>query len=146
MKQFKAWRYKCDFCGKNGRQKSSMVRHEIGCTANPDRICKIHHHATGEDLPSSPPVAEMLTLLREHSKDEDHGLKALRDFVDNCPCCILAAIRQSGLCKGYADEDGYSPPAIGPEQFDFKKELASLWAEVNGAAHEASMRSEAHYL
>jgi hypothetical protein len=69
-----------------------------------------------------------------------------REVCGNCPCCILAAVRQSGLCKGHADEEGYTEPVIGEEQFNFKEELASMWAEENARIHEAEMRSEAHYL
>lgn len=137
MKKFPAWRYKCDFCGKNGRSSGAMKRHEEGCTANPNRICKIHRHATGEDNPAIPSVASLITILQEYKYDVDRGMKELRDAADDCPCCILAAVRQSGFCKGYVDEDGYTEPLIGKEQFDFKAELANLWSSVNDAAKES---------
>ena len=136
MKVFKAWRYKCDHCGKNSRQRKSMERHEDGCTMNLYRVCRMHKLVTGEEFPHVPSIFDMLALLRDHAKDEDHGLKALREFVDDCPCCILAALRQSGLCKGTLDEDGYALPLVGVEQFDFGKERESLLSDVNHAREE----------
>ncbi len=139
MKRFKAWRYKCDFCGKNGYSAGHMRHHELHCTMNPERICRVHKFVTGNDDDATiQPVVSLIAALREHWNDEDHGVKHLRDITDGCPCCILAVIRQSGASKGYTDEDGYSPPHIGQEQFDFKKEMASLWADVNDTAREGS--------
>ena len=138
MKTFNAKRYKCDFCGKNQRQRKAMERHEEGCTANPYRICRMHKYATGEEFPVIPPITELLAILEEHQGDLDHGLKELRDAADDCPCCILSAIRLSGFCRGTGKEghiengeyvSDYVEPLIGQEQFDFKKEVASLWSE-----------------
>lgn len=140
MKTFKAWRFKCDFCGKNMRQKKAMVRHEIGCTMNPHRECRLHEYATGG--PCLVSAQYLADVLMSHKSDSDHGLKPLRDHCDNCPACILAAIRLSGFCAGTGKEghieDGqyvsdYVEPLIGKEQFDFKAELASMWSEVNDA-------------
>ena len=100
MRVFKAWRYKCDFCGKNVRQRRSMERHEIRCTANPNRQCQFHKYVTKEPQPT---VAEMVAVLQEHCNDGDYGLKALREYVFDCLPCILTALRASGLCKGYED-------------------------------------------
>jgi hypothetical protein len=122
-----------------------MVRHEQGCTANPERLCRLHPHVTGEDEKLARPVSELLSLLAAHNNDADHGLSALRGAAEDCPCCILAALRQSGLCKGYADEDGYTPPRIGQEQFDFKKELAQIWANENDAKAEAELQHERYW-
>lgn len=134
MKKFKAWRYKCDFCGKNGYSAGHMRSHETGCTANPNRVCKIHQYADlRRDRPGPLPVASLVVELQQHRNDEDRGISALRELAEDCPCCMLAAIRQSGLGKGYADEDGYDPPWIGKEQFNFKEELARLWANKNEA-------------
>ena len=80
----------------------------------------------------------MVAVLQEHRNEEDHGLKALRDSCDDCPCCILAALRQSGFCKGYEDEEGYTQPLIGQEQFNFKEELKQMWNDSNSARVERS--------
>lgn len=53
----------------------------------------------------------------------------LREDCENCPACILAAIRCSGIQKYEPDEDGEN---TGPDlKFNFKEELASMWAQVN---------------
>jgi hypothetical protein len=137
MKIFKAWRYKCDFCGKNMRQKKPMERHELSCTMNPNRICKMHKYATGEDNPTVPSIASLLAILEAHRNDEDHGLKELREATNNCPCCILSSLRQSGLTSPVecSTEDEremgtyLTDPLVGKDEFDFKKELEEFWAE-----------------
>jgi len=132
MQKFKAWRYKCDFCGKNGRSAGHMRNHESGCTANPERICKIHQYADIRlENPGPLPVSELISTLRAHWHDEDHGVGALREAAEDCPCCMLAAIRQSGACRGVIDEEGYADPWIGTALFNFKEELARLWDGVN---------------
>ena len=78
----------------------------------------------------------MLDLLKAHQGDSDHGLKALRELVDNCPTCILAALRQSGLCSYHGEGEDYCPPLIGTEEFDYEKEHASVWAERIDPAQE----------
>lgn len=135
MKRFPTWRYKCDFCGKNNHSASAMSTHEKHCTMNPARICRVHKHAVGGSGEQAA-VSSMLEVLRAHWYDEDHGVSALRHAAHDCPACMLAAIRQSGASKGCADEDGYSAPHIGTEQFDFKKEMADLWSSVNQDVEE----------
>jgi hypothetical protein len=134
VKAFRAWRFKCDFCGKNMRQRRAMERHESGCTANVNRVCRMHSYVTREDFPTVPTVLEMGTMLREHYADDDHGLSALRSLADDCPCCILAALRHTGLCKG--DEE--NPPLISEAQFNFKEEMKEIWANHFSASREAS--------
>jgi len=138
VKEFRCWRYKCDYCGKNGHGKHAMREHEKGCTMNPSRICRFHKVVTGEEFCVVPTIAEMLDLLKAHQGDSDHGLKALRELVDNCPTCILAALRQSGLCSYHGKGEDYCPPLIGTEEFDYEKEHASVWADVNQAKAEAN--------
>jgi hypothetical protein len=49
-------------------------------------------------------------------------MPALREAANNCPACIFAALRQSGVyCQTVA--------------FDFKEECKSFWDDVN-ADHE----------
>ena len=54
------------------------------------------------------------------------AMATLRQATDNCPMCILSALRQAGLC-------GY----VGTENFDFKKERESLFASINDARSTA---------
>ena len=124
-----------------------MGRHEKGCTANPERVCRFHKVVTGEPDIIAPSVASLVALFVAHKGDEDHGLKVVKEACDGCPCCVLAALRQSGFCKGTGQNTGqmegdewvseYQPPLIGTEQFDFKKECASVWSDVNSANAES---------
>lgn len=140
MKRIQCWRYTCDFCGKKGYSSGHMRSHETHCTANPDRKCRIHRYV---DLRTTNPgplqVSVLVAHLREHWKDEDHGVAALRELAEGCPCCMLAACRQSGASKGIPqDEEGPgSPPWIDTKHFDFKKEIAELWQRVNEKVNES---------
>lgn len=127
MRAVKRWRYFCDFCKrKSGGSKFHMLRHERGCTMNPHRVCSIHVHATG--APEHPTMPELGAALA------DGGYAALRQLCDNCPACTLAALRQF---------DPFDPSDIGTRErpdgrdsFDFKRELAEMWEEVNNHAVE----------
>ncbi len=132
MKQKKVWRYYCDFCGKGGLVKHWMAKHEVSCTANPERLCRLHGHATPGN--KQPAVKDLIAQF--DSRKPDCGMKELREMAGNCPACILAAIRQSKIQKWDGDPES-PPPDLG---FDFKKELASMWAEANNARAESNER------
>ncbi|MBU2061728.1 MAG: hypothetical protein KKH44_07775 [Bacteroidetes bacterium] len=51
----------------------------------------------------------------------DKILTDLRDATDNCPACIMAALRQKGI-----------PIPIIPN-FIYSKEVKEFWAEVNSS-------------
>jgi hypothetical protein len=134
MTRKQCWQYKCDFCGKVGYSAGHMARHEVGCTMNPNRTCRIHKHADVRfENPGPLPVSELIAHLRAHGSNNDHGLEALRELAEDCPCCIFAAIRQIGWHRGYGDEDGYTEPRI---KFDFKAELKRLWDGANERSAE----------
>jgi len=127
MTKKQCWRYKCDFCGRVGYSSAYMKRHEIGCTANKDRVCRMPIHE--DDAPRNS-VVVLAGILKRWGK-EDFGMQELRDACENCPACILAAIRCSGIQKYELDEDGENTePDL---KFNFKEELASMWADVNDA-------------
>lgn len=79
-------RHYCDFCEAAGRlkgfwTKTAAVKHERGCTANPDRICGLCESA----IPTleQKPIAALIACL---SRDkEDFGMKELRELCENCP-------------------------------------------------------------
>jgi hypothetical protein len=123
-------RYYCDYCKKGTGTRQSMVRHEKGCTANPQRECGMC--AMKDDEPTSP-LAELLAIfdgfvdetiddplhwsMREgHEKDRAERYTRLREKAGNCPACILAALRQT---KVY----------IACEKFDWKKESKQWLAD-----------------
>lgn len=79
----------------------------------------MHKFVTEEVAPS------MATLVE--SIEHDAKITKLRAAAHNCPACILAALRQSGVMA----PDGEGMPFV-PE-FDFKAECGAMWAEVNAA-------------
>lgn len=116
MKAVKRWRYYCDFCKKAGQSGFHMKNHESSCTMNPQRQCKLCAHLNGGN---GTPLPEMLALLPDpaqfidrvpsgdfyDSYDDDERLRAavhaslpaLRELTEDCPVCILAALRQRGI-------------------------------------------------
>lgn len=79
MKTKRVNRYYCDYCKKQGGSASHISRHEKRCTMNPDRECG---------------VCDLLGVAQDCA---NKCLKWLREACDNCPACILAAIRQRGI-------------------------------------------------
>ena len=124
MKAIKKWRYYCDHCKKSGASSFHMAAHERSCTLNPLRSCKCCLRLNGSD---GTPLPEMLALLPDpaafmrqvpeedfgewlgsipaHQEMDDEGLRtathaalpALRELTEDCPVCILAALRQRGI-------------------------------------------------
>ena len=96
---------------------------------NPNRVCGMCKHTDEEQ----PKMADMILILdaaiinngQDDSgfefwtiKNENEALGALRKVANNCPACILAALRQHGY-----------PFLFG--SFNFKAEKKSFWGEVN---------------
>ncbi len=122
MKVKKVNRYYCDFCKKKGLHAGFMRKHEKGCTANPERVCGFCHFAGYDQRP----IKEMISILNQDIPVEDR-MEKLREYANDCPACILSAIRQSGLQKFDPDETGCNQA---PDfEFDFKKEAAKFWEE-----------------
>jgi hypothetical protein len=136
MKKKQVWRYWCDFCGKAGLSSGHMKNHELHCTKNPNRSCRMCAIMEFD----SKPLSELVEIMKpavdgwEDSRWAFEGktyneekmkdilpecIKKLREAADGCPACILSAIRQSNIpvpcCTG----------------FDFKKESESHWADHN---------------
>ena len=146
MRQKKVWRYYCDFCKKAGCNKYWIVKHESRCTKNPNRTCG---YCALRELPQ-PEMASLLVMLpnpENHQKCDGFGftgldatfgtaireaLPKLREATENCPACIMAALRQKGI------------PVPMAEGFNFKKECESIWSDFNAAQRESDER-EAYY-
>ena len=144
MKIRKVNRYYCEFCGKGGCAAGHMKRHEKGCTLNPKRVCGI----CGVLKENQKPIEELTAILPNHElfKVEDQWqpngfhydekmsdeinkiLPKLRDLAENCPACIMAALRQSSTISAARD-------------FHFKEEMKALWEQVN----EDRMASREYY-
>ena len=113
MKKKQVWRYYCDHCGKGGCGGGHIRRHEQTCTANPNRACRM----CGTESPNMEALVSRLTTAQlAIDLNPWHGrMKALREATEDCPACILAAIRQSKVQQSMADGDdevGYNPTAL----------------------------------
>ena len=76
-------RYYCDHCNKGSGSPSAMKRHEKGCTKNPQRrcgMCLVYGRVN-----RSP--SDLLRVLNEQ------GFEALKEATEDCPACILSALR-----------------------------------------------------
>lgn len=116
-------RYYCDHCGKGSGSPSAMRRHESGCTLNPRRICRMCR-LMGNPVADGRLLEGISMFLQPAiATDWPARMKALREAVCNCPCCILAVIRQTGAV---------TPAPV----FDFKEEMAARMREVNDAQQD----------
>lgn len=127
MRKVLKWRYYCEFCKKSGMAASHIKRHEVSCTGNPDRFCRFCVLAGIQQKP-------LLDLIEVFKRD---GVDALRTAAENCPACMLTAIRHSGV-NGFSedDEDGRGGPLsdkFHPDDFNFKQEKEAFWRRYNDA-------------
>lgn len=110
MKKRKVWRYTCDFCKKSNCSGGAIAKHELHCTKNPNRVCRMcarvgDKQATMDQLISAISYgviskAETIDLLGEITtipEMGEHKIDALRIVSHNCPACILSAIRQVSI-------------------------------------------------
>ena len=140
MKTKRVNRYYCDYCKKSNCSAPSISKHERHCTMNPNRKCRMCERV--DHLPV--PMPDLLAVLPDpESMDNpqynetrldglsfcetrqgylqivEAALPKLRELTSNCPACILAALRQRGICVG----------AI--EGFRYKQECEAFWGYVN---------------
>ena len=111
MRKKQVWRYFCEFCKKSGCSGGHLRRHEETCTANPARACRMCRPGVAV---LDPPTAKLVAILTEPGENTteawEEKMERLRDLAQECPACILAAIRQSGVQKkSDQDEPGGSP-------------------------------------
>lgn len=112
-------RYYCDFCKKSGGSAGPMRKHEVACTLNPDRKCRMCEHTGGHEHE----LPQLIAILGKGGVKE---MKALVEAAADCPACILAAIRQSKLL----DPENLEYTGAGTAfWFDFKAECKSFWAD-----------------
>jgi len=137
-------RYYCEYCKKSGGAANWIKKHEERCTLNPNRYCGYCHLLEGaRSINEEPPkLADLMAILPNPDKyvlsDEwgftsypgleeavDAVLPKLREMCNDCPACIMAALRQKGI------------PVPVAKNFDFKKECQSIWSDFNsgGAAN-----------
>jgi hypothetical protein len=126
VKRVQRWRYYCDHCKKVSGLRSAMEKHEKGCTLNPARDCGICGFLGGgmavttqELVALLPDPAAFVRTVPEqryfdgiewdtiaaYQEPDDAALREatqavlprLRELTENCPACILAALRQRGI-------------------------------------------------
>lgn len=148
MTRKQVWRYKCDFCKKANLSAASITKHEVSCTMNPNRVCKVCRMiADNHPIQFHPaPLKQLMNLLpnpvdyirddtsNDHDKpdfdkvgeDANKVLPQLRELSGDCPACIMAAIRQRGI------------PVPCVTEFNFSDEMKDIWNEINNANAMAS--------
>ena len=127
MRKEKKWVYYCEFCKKSGRSGGHIAKHEKRCTMNPNRHCGMC--AMDDDI-EQVPMPGLLAVLPDVTDcwtENRYGrsfmvpdsfkeaFSNLREKVENCPACLLAALRQKGI------------PVGAVEGFNFKQECDSWW-------------------
>lgn len=139
MRRKKVWRFYCEYCKKANCSGASISKHEKHCTMNPSRDCGMCRIA---DLPQAE-LSKTLAILpdpkqyEDTSTEEETGfvwtgytglteaveevMQKVRDATENCPACIMAALRQRGI------------PIPAVTSFDFTAECKSWWSDFNDA-------------
>ena len=118
--------YYCDYCKKRSLSAAHMNKHETGCTANPDRYCKLCYgnemgqHDIRQITEQLKTRFEIIETQGEYGTEltakwnaEPITLTEIQKSVDDCPNCTLAILRQTGLNR-YPFEIS--------DKFDYKKE------------------------
>jgi hypothetical protein len=122
MRIKKVNRYWCDFCNKAGLSAHAMRKHEQHCTLNPLRKCRVCQFINGgngcciEELKSLLQDATAYSRLLEAT---EATMPSLREATDNCPACIMAALRQAKI------------PVPMVDSFDFKAEMQKIFNDSN---------------
>ncbi len=118
-------RYYCDHCNKGNGSPSAMRRHERGCTLNPQRECGMCKMQADEGGPEPAPARDELVRIL----DAD-GFKAMCAAANDCPACILSALRTKNV---FDDELGpmVSGPDDGRNGWNYKQAKEQWWKEWN---------------
>lgn len=138
MKAVKKFVYYCDYCKKRGLSKYGMHKHELHCTMNPDRHCRM---CEGNDIRKI--VEEYKTRFKLSTSDADINefgvnvgeievewlsepitIDDVRKRVDGCPNCMFAIIRQCNFNRYYFNTAGFG-------DFNYKAEFDAAMAEKN---------------
>lgn len=130
MKTVMRPRYYCDHCNKGTGSPSFMRRHEPGCTANPNRVCGMCRKLAEEGGPEpAPPRDELLNVL------DAQGFKAMCDVANNCPACILSALRTQNRMS---EETGpyMAGPEDGREKWSYRQAKEDWWKDWNQGQFE----------
>lgn len=135
MKIKTVYRYYCDHCNKGSCAKGHMRKHELHCTMNPNRICRVCKLLGTKQqpisklidyLPSKKDYPDISDPYSGHYTDPvyitalEQAISKLRDKTRNCPACILATLRQATTIEMWL-----------VETFNFKSEMEELFATIH---------------
>lgn len=141
MKTKKVNRYYCDYCKKSGCSAPHMRKHEERCTMNPRRRCGVCGLLEEAQVPLEPlvqvfrkspagqldgPAGSYRYFSDAMAAESNDALADVRVAANNCPACILAAIRQAGI------------PVRSVTDFDWTKEMEAVWKEFNESQGQAA--------
>lgn len=118
-------RYYCDHCNKGSGSPSAMKRHERGCTLNPQRNCQMCARLADEGGPEpAPPRDELLRVM------DNDGFAAMCKAANDCPACILAALRSRNTSGEFG---GYHVPGPddGRNAWSYTSAKTAWWADFN---------------
>ena len=127
MKKKTCTQYKCDFCGKMKYSKYLMNIHEVYCTLNPNRECRLCILISGK----SSNLSELLKNFPdpkieycdgseaiENIEEINDGIDKIAKITENCPACILSVLSQ----KGIHPKD---------TKFNYQQEIRIFWNDYN---------------
>lgn len=138
MRKEKRWRYYCDHCNKAGGHAGAMKKHETYCTMNPERLCRMC--AVDPNNYDGPrPMAELIAIcgigygtVNSNSMASTVGVDIFKlpdeliEATQDCPACILAALRQSNVTF----------------DFDYAKARDAFWERINRERDETERNEE----
>ena len=125
-------RYYCDHCDKGNGSPSAMKRHEAGCTMNPQRVCgmcRLSHEEGGEE--PAPPRDELVRVM------DAEGFAAMCKAANDCPACILAALRTK---NSFDPETGphIDGPEDGRDSWSYRTAKDAWWKDFNESREQNS--------
>lgn len=123
--------YYCDHCKRHGLSRAAMEKHERYCTLNPERVCRWvlmaypprSHGRTHTFRKGLPRWLRLRAPLTKADIDE------LRERVNECPACMLAALRQSGVEYHYDYTNGGLLFNYEDEVEEYRKAEREFWQE-----------------
>lgn len=111
-----------------------MLKHESRCTLNPNRKCGVCDMIGNSPEPVDSLIAFLPDSSAYHNSTDssayaelyeltEKAMPALRTATDNCPACIMAALRQANI----------PVPMVG--SFNFKAEMKEIFSEINSESN-----------
>lgn len=101
-----------------------MRRHEKGCTLNPHRVCGMCK-MVADEVEGAPSRDELVRVM------DEQGFKAMCEAANNCPACILSALRTKNF-KGDAETPGgVLGPEDGRESWSYTQAKQAWWDSWN---------------